>query len=126
MRTSYQRDEPRPHRLPRGDLPARLLEPVADQVGLRRYPAGVGLEHPRDVVLAQVRDQELAAEERRVADHDVGHRPSGSRSPGVRIASRHSIVSSGFRIGLRASAKPLRRIHWISPTQTDTRASSVA
>ena len=53
-----------------------------------------------------------------------GH--SGSVLSGVRIASRHSMVSSGFRIGLPASANPLRRIHWISPTQTETRASSAA
>ena len=42
------------------------------------------------------------------------------------IASRHSMVSRGFRIGSRASPKLLRRIHWISPIQTDTRASSAA
>ena len=51
---------------------------------------------------------------------------SGSASSGVRIASRHSMVSSGFRIGSRASEKPLRRIHWISPIHTETRASSAA
>ena len=36
------------------------------------------------------------------------------------------MVSSGLRIGSRASEKPLRRIYWISPIQTDTRASSAA
>ena len=44
----------------------------------------------------------------------------------VRIASRHSIVSSGSRMGFREPGNPLRRIHWISPIQTDTRASSAA
>jgi hypothetical protein len=44
----------------------------------------------------------------------------------AKTASRHSIVSSGRRIGFFAASKPLRRIHWISPIQTDTRASSAA
>ena len=80
----------------------------------------------RHVVLAQVRDQQLPAQERRmpITTSTVGH--SGSVLSAVRIASRHSIVSSGFRIGSRASAKPLRRIHWISPIRTDTPASSAA
>ena len=54
------------------------------------------------------------------------HGHPGSKLSGVKIASRHSMVSRGFRIGSRASPKPLRRIHWISPIQTDTRASSAA
>ena len=59
----------------RAELPTRLLEPVADQVGFRRHAAVVGREHPRDVVLTQMRNQQLAAQKRRVADHDVGRRP---------------------------------------------------
>ena len=47
-------------------------------------------------------------------------RPTSGLRPGT------STVSSGFRIGSRASPKPLRRIHWISPIQADTRASSAA
>ena len=54
----------------------------------------------------------------------AGH--SGSPPSGVRNASRHSMVSRGFRIGSRDSLNPLRRIHWISPIHTDTRASSAA
>ena len=121
------RDESCPDRPSQGELPPRLREPVADQVGFRWHPAGVGRERPRHVVLAQMRDQQLAAQERRVADHDVG-RPAtpGSAPSGARIASRHSMAWSGFRTGSRASAKPLRRIHWISPIQTETRASSAA
>ena len=42
------------------------------------------------------------------------------------MALRHSIVESGLRIGWRPMSNPLRRIHWISPIQTDTRASSAA
>ena len=34
------------------------------------------------------------------------------------------MVSSGSRMGLRDSLNPLRRIHWISPIHTETRASS--
>ena len=51
---------------------------------------------------------------------------SGSPPPGVRIASRHSIVSNGSRIGSREPGNPFLRIHWISPIYTDTRASSAA
>ena len=121
------RDEPGPGRLARGDLPARLLEPVADQVGFRRHAAGVGREHPRHVVLAQVRDQQLAAQERRVADHDVGRRPL--RLGAVRRQDRVTALDRVQRLQdrvARDSAKPLRRIHWISPIHTDTRASSAA
>ena len=67
---------------PRGNLPARLLDPVADQVCFRRHAAGVRREHPRDVILAQVRDQQLPAQERRVADHDVRPRPLRFRAVG--------------------------------------------
>jgi hypothetical protein len=41
-------------------------------------------------------------------------------------ASRHSIVSSGRKIGFLAASNPFRRIHWISPIHTDTRANSAA
>ena len=51
---------------------------------------------------------------------------AGSLPSGVRIASRHSMVSSGVKMGSRAPGKPLRRIHWISPIHTDTRANSAA
>ena len=51
---------------------------------------------------------------------------SGSPPSGVRIASRHSIVSKGSRIGSREPGNPFLRIHWISPIHTDTRASSAA
>ena len=36
------------------------------------------------------------------------------------------MVFSGFRIGSRDPLNPLRRIHWISPIHTETRASSAA
>lgn len=36
------------------------------------------------------------------------------------------MVSRGSRTGSRAPEKPLRRIHWISPIQIETRASSAA
>ena len=39
----------------------------------------------------------------------LGRQPTPARS--CTGASRHSIVSSGFRIGLRAAENPLRRIH---------------
>jgi len=46
--------------------------------------------------------------------------------PGPSTASRHSIVSNVRKIGFFAASKPWRRIHWISPIHTLTRASSAA
>ncbi len=56
------RDESSSSRLAGCNLLARLLEPVADEIGFRRYAPGVSRKHPGHVLLAQVRDQELAAQ----------------------------------------------------------------
>ena len=63
----------RPGGLAGCDLLAGFLEPVTDEVRFRGHAVSVGLEHPRHVVLAQVGDQELATQERRVALDDGGH-----------------------------------------------------
>ena len=103
------RDQTDTRRPARCDLLARLHEPVADEIGFRRHAAPPCGEHSGDVILPKPADQQLAAEERRIADHDID-----------------SMVSSGSRIGSAALLKPLRRIHWISPIHTETRASSAA
>ena len=54
----------------------------------------------------------------------LGRQPTPARS--CTGASRHSIVSSGFRIGLRAARTRCAASTWISPIQTETRASSAA
>ena len=64
-------------RLARVDMLARLHEPVADQIGFRGHAALVGREDPCNVVFPQLADQELPAEERRVADHDIDLGPVG-------------------------------------------------
>jgi hypothetical protein len=45
---------------------------------------------------------------------------------GASTASRHSMWSSGFRIGSVGVGMAWRRAHWIAPIHTTTRASSAA
>ena len=74
------RDETNPPRLARLDFLARLYEPVTDKVGFRRYAPSPCSEQLGHVVLAEFTNQELAAEKRRVADHDIGLRATPARS----------------------------------------------
>ena len=69
------RDQPDPLRPARAQLLTRLHEPVAHEVRLRRRAALEGREQPRHVALPQVRVEQLAAQERRVADHRIRRRP---------------------------------------------------
>ena len=56
-------------------MPARLLEPVADEIGLRRDATAVGRGQSSNVVLTELSNQPLVAEEWWVADYDVRLRP---------------------------------------------------
>jgi hypothetical protein len=60
--------------------------PVADEVGLARHASVVHAKQRLDVLIAQVRSQELAADERRVADDHCRARPRGL-SGMVRVAA---------------------------------------
>ena len=103
-----------------------LHKPVATQIGFTGHPALVHPEQSRDIFLAEVRDEQLPAQERWIPDHDVRIGPLRILAAGHQNRVTHSIVSNGSRIGSRAPANPFLRIHWISPIHTDTRASSAA
>ena len=69
------RDEPAPASLACLDFLACICEPVTDKVGFRRYAASPCSEETGHVILAELTNQELATEKRRVADHDICLRP---------------------------------------------------
>ena len=87
------------------DLRPRLLVPVGDEVGFARHAVVEDVEQRVDVVVAEAAPQQLAAQERRVADDELGLGPLGLRgfvgSDRSRSASRVSMWWSGRRIGSR-------------------------
>ena len=121
------RDKTNPTRLAHPDFLARLYEPVTDEVGFRRYAPSPCSEQLGHVVLTEFPNQELAAEKRRVADHDIRLRPR--RLGPVRRQNRVPALDRLQRLEYRvarlsesrcASSTESHRSH------TDTRASSAA
>ena len=103
-------DEPDAPRLARLDFPARLHEPVTDEIGLRRHTTPPCREDSGHVVLAKDPDQELAAEKRRIADHDIGLRPDGLAS--VRREDRVTAFNGGDGPPAEVHPPPSPRKFW--------------
>ena len=92
-----------------GDLRAGFLEPVGDEVGAAGNAAVVGLAQRFDVVVAEFAAHDLVAEERRVADDDVGGRPFGFAA--VRVEQRVAVFDAVERFqdrvdGVRVAVAP--------------------